>query len=532
MNINLGTFDLLNKNLQDSERINLVYFGRKFNSKEVLDIVLRNARFLRERCGVAKGDSVGIMLPNIPQCIFSFYSVNAVGGIANLIDPRVGHGMLNSILKETNTKVLFIFDGIYKKFKKHLPKGLKIIVCSAYTYIKPISFFSYFQALYSHETYFRDTLFLGPLEKNELSDGDGEDCAVYIHSAGTTGKQKTVMLSSRAINSISEGLKETILGGRDINSVDYSMLMVLPISHGFGAGVCAHTFVANNQRVILMPKFVPKNANKLIKKYKITHLAGIPSMYRKMAAEDNFVESVQSLEHVFCGGDRLDQKFKEEFDKKVSLSGSKASIEEGYGLTEVVTVCSVNLDNTPPKKGLSSQGKAIHGAQFKIVVDGVDVGFDKEGEIYVKTPAIMSGYLNDEEETKKAMVDFEGEKWIATGDMGKLDAEGNIYFMDRIKRSIKIGGNNVFPAQIEQVVCSLPFVKNCCAVRRKNEEGKPYIELLVIEKYPEANAEDIITKKVAEDIIVYAVPRKITKVDKIRLTNVGKVDYASYEKEE
>ena len=530
MDINLGIFDLAYKNIKDSKKTNLIYFGRKFKSKEFLDIVLRNARFLKEKFEVKKGDSVGIMLPNIPQCIFSFYSVNAAGAVANLNDPSVGHGALNSILKETNTKVLFIFDRIYKKFKKHLPKDVKLIICSPYTYIKPISFFSYFQALYSYEVFFRDTLFLEPLEKKELS--NPEDCAVYIHSAGTTGKQKTVMLSSRAINSISEGLRHSVLKGVDLNAVDYSMLMVLPISHGFGTGVCVHTIIANNQTIVLMPKFIPKNANKLIHKYKISYLAGIPSMYRKMAAEKNFIKCVKSVNHVFCGGDRLDQKFKEEFDKKLVEAGSNAKIEEGYGLTEVVTVCSVNLDNAPPKKGLSSQGKAIHGAEFKIVVDGKDVGFDKEGEIYVKSSAMMNGYLNDKEETKKAIVDFEGEKWIATGDMGKLDANGNIYFMDRIKRSIKIGGNNVFPAQIEQVVCSLPFVKNCCAVRRLNEEGKPYIELLVIENYPENNAEDIIAKKVAEDIIVYAVPRKITKVDSIKLTNVGKVDYASYEKEQ
>lgn len=529
MDVKLGMFDYVYKNLKDSEKTSLIYFGRKFKAKKVLDIVLRNARYLRERCEVKVGDSVGVMLPNIPQSIFSFYSINAIGAVANLIDPRIGHGMLNQILKDTNTKVLFIFDTIYNKIKKHIDPSIKVILCSPYAYIKGVNFLSYMKALYSYETYYKDTLFLEPFEIEEQR--DGQECAVYIHSAGTTGNPKTVMLSSRAFNSIAEGLRVTVLDGVNREEANLSMLMVLPISHGFGAGVCVHTIIANKLTVVMMPKFIPKKANKLIRKYGISYLAGIPGMYRKIYAESNFKKCTKSIEHAFCGGDRLDPKFKQEFDKALAEAGSSACLEEGYGLTEVVTVCSINLDKTPVKNGLASQGKAIEGAKFKILVDGKDVGFDKEGEIYVKTSAIMDGYLNDEEETAKSIIEFEDGLWVATGDMGKLDKDGNIYFIDRIKRSIKIAGNNVFPSQIEQVVCSLPFVKNCCALRRINEQGKPYIELLLQENYEEKDYEKIIQDKVATDIIVYAIPKKITKVDEIRLTNVGKVDYTSYENE-
>jgi|AGTN01.3.fsa_nt_gi Acyl-CoA synthetases (AMP-forming)/AMP-acid ligases II len=497
-------FSYLRSGFKDLKAVKITYFGRKITAERFLSDIIRTAGYIQNEI---KGGSVGIALPNIPEAPIAFYAANAAGFSANLIHPRIGSEGLKETIKNTDTRLIFIYGELYKKCEKELSgTGVKIVVCNPSGYMRKLfGFFASFAESPTRATKFSHIL------KNEYvfeeRKKDETSAAAYIHSGGTAGKPKTVVLSDFAINNLAESVIKGVYGEREVEK-EAVMLMALPLFHGFGLGVCAHTVIPR-AAVVLMPKFKARAAAKLIKRYKITHLAGVPAMYRKLLSDKAFGGDLSFIKEVFCGGDRLPLKLKEEFDDFLEKHGSKASISEGYGLTETTTVFSLNRDGAP-----GSQGKPLPGNEAEIKgSSGQILPYGEAGELYVKTAASMSGYLNDPEGTAEVMKDG----WIKTGDIASTDPEGRVYFKDRAKRTLKIGAVNVFPAETEEAINSLPEVEES-VVARITRNGKPAAKAFIVLKKDVCGSPKLaekIRRAVAEKLTEYSVPREIEFVEKI-----------------
>lgn len=517
-------------NIQD--RYILSYYGRRYTNDEVLDRIDRLAYYLHTQ-GIGKGDVVAICLPNIPNAIIAVYAVNKCGAIANLIHPLTPALGLRKICQDTHSKLLIYLDSFYYKSRNEL-SFIKTILCNVSDDMgMPMRLLANLKTYKTRRNSLKDS---NTIDIRDCYDDIGEvivpmekeDIAIYLHSGGTTGVPKTIMISNRAMNALAD--KAGALVG-DFHGNTDAILMVLPLFHGFGLGIAMHTAIYKGAKVVLQPRFSADETAKLIKKEGITFMAGVPQMYSKLMDSKKFNgECIRKLKNVYCGGDKLPKSIKDRWDTLMRENGNDIEILEGYGLTEVVTVSHVNV---PRASKASSVGKPLKGMEHKIVdEDGNRLPPNVSGEICLSGDTMMSGYLGDA--ANKAIRKEEDGIWLYTGDCGYIDEDGFLFFRERIKRMTKISGINVFPQEIEYLVSSLKEVKSACALEMRYK-GKPAIKLyIVLSKGYQLDMalEQRIKSYIADRLMKYSVPKMIVQRESLPLTMVGKVDYMKLYQEE
>lgn len=510
------------------------YYNSKISKKDFFDKIERLSTYLYNQ-GIKKGDVVTICLPNIPCAIYAIYATNKIGAIANLVHPLMPALGLVKILKETKSKILFHMDNFYMKGLTHFA-DYKTILCNlsdemAMPY-RPIvklatrKIKKYISKNCKNTIYYTNCL-------NDKKDIDVqtnlEDIAVYLHSGGTTGSPKTIKLSNRSLNSCAINTGSIIE-----NRLEGFTLMILPLFHGFGLGVTMHTSLYKGAGLILIPRFNPDKSCKLLKKYEVTLMSGVPQMYAKIMRSKHFKgKHLKNLKYMYCGGDSLKNNIKEEWDSTLKEFGNDCELQQGYGLTEMLSVTHVNRPGLSKKGTL---GNPIVGTYQKIVDENGNTLKPNEcGEILLSGANMMSGYLNDNKTTNEIMTkDKNGKVWIHTGDCGYIDDENFLYFKERIKRMVKISGINVFPQEIESVVSNIDEIEHSCAIETSVND-KPAIKLYVVtrnNKKLDEILKDKITSYISKRLMKYSVPKIIEQKDKLPLTLIGKVDFRKLSEKE
>lgn len=530
MNINMSMYDFVKYHRDRNDVPAIIYYGSHIDTDEFYEDIHSLACYLNS-IGVKRGDSVAICLPNFPQALIAFYATNYLGAVANVIHPLVPPLGLKSILEEIPSKALLIYDVFYNKYRNVL-NGLdvKVILCSAGEYMP--RFLSTAMSIYSKTLGIKcggnvinyHNILRGQYpEVNSVAD-NGESDACYLHSGGTTGQPKTVVMSNRAMNACGRNINDLI--GTELIAGD-RMLMVLPLFHVFGLGVCMHSTLCSNATAILIPQFNAKKVCKIVAKHNATFLCGVPSMYTKMMACKEFRGAhLKKMKYCYCGGDKLKANVIEEFDRIMAKYGSNCHLCEGYGLTEA-TICTVNATKNSE---LGSVGFGIGDCRIMVVDDSnIEVPYGESGEIAVGGSAVMSRYYNDDITTGKVIfTDDKGIRYIRTGDIGRMSQGGHLYFIDRRKRMLKISGINVFPSEVESVIYeSVPEVKYCVALETKID-NKSSVKLYVVlnDKLTLDKAlEDKIKSAVAVRLMKYSIPKVIMQKESLPLTHIGKVDY-------
>lgn len=493
--------------------------------------------------GVKCGDNIALCLPNIPNAIIIFYAANKLGVAVNLIHPLVPSKALEQMVTTLDSKVVFVLDMFYDKHKNILNNlDCESVICRPSDYLRHIYKFGYnlwmsskkpcikgnHRAVY-YSNFIKNQTKIAPNREHYI--GIGEEIAAYIHSGGTTGVPKTAMLANRAINECSYSIRTLI--GDEVQKGE-SMLMVLPMFHIFGLGVCMHSTLTAGGRCILVPVFKPKSLARVVRREKATYMTGVPSMYDKLAKLKNFGgKYLEKMKCCYCGGDKLKQEIKQNFDAIMKKYNSSCTLCEGYGLTEA-GVCNVNVEECSK---VGSVGKPLGDIKVCIIDESrKKLDFGERGEICLSGDNLMTGYYNDEATTNKVLFeDSDGIKWLATGDYGYLEESGHLFFVDRIKRMVKISGMNVFPTEIESLVLqNVEEIDRCCAVDFiKN--GKPYIKLFVTmkenKKFCEQTAQKI-RQVIKSNLMKYSLPKEIVCLEELPLTAIGKVDYNKLKEKE
>ena len=316
-----------------------------------------------------------------------------------------------------------------------------------------------------------------------------------------------------------------LLVGGGVDDKD-GMLMVLPLFHTYGLGICMHTVISGGGQAVMMPKFNAKGACRLVKHRTVTYIAGVPNMYAKMVASGKFKgKYLRKLKNCYCGGDKLSDAVKKAFEDAMAKSGNPIKLCAGYGLTEG-GVCCVNTMDIHKEGTL---GKPTKNNKFAVVNEKNEfLPPMQKGMLVISTLGMMSGYYNDEKLTKETIfTDKNGEKWLKTGDIGYMDEDGYVYFVDRLKRMVKISGVNVFPQEIEDLVDKYEGILRSCVISVE-KEGKPQLKLYIMvkdgvvadDKYIEGLKEYI-----GANLLKYSVPKIVEKVESLPLTQIGKVDF-------
>ena len=504
--------------------IALSFEGKIVRAKSFLGQINNLSSVLRNEFGIKRGDVVAMNLPNMPSAVVLFYAINKCGAIANLLHPFLPCEAVLRILRETKTKLFVTLDTFYDKNLELLKKENIKLICAKISDDLPIAK----KLLYRRkEPKIEKDVYL--LKEFIGREGQNPESAVYwqaaayMHSTGTTGEPKTVVLSNLAVNTLSEKLAEIM---PDVDASRNKFAMVLPLFHGFGFGLCMHTTLLNASEVCLIPRFNIKNLAKTVGKRKATFFAGIPSIFeRLLKLSDRDFKKLRWLENVFVGGEKLSRQLKLAFDNRLKAINSKAELVEGYGLTETVTVCCVTRRGENEKDAV---GYPLNDVKLAVIGENsAPLASNEQGEICVAGDILMDGYLGDT--TTDAFVEINGQRYVKTGDIGYLDTSGKLYFVDRRKRVFKISGINVFPSEIESIVRELPGISDCLAVYRDSN-------IVLFVEAPNADRQpalkELIHKLCSERLLPYAVP----KIENIKLlpafpkNAVGKADITALTK--
>lgn len=274
---------------------------------------------------------------------------------------------------------------------------------------------------------------------------DDDDLAVLLYTSGTSGKPKGVMLTHGNLTANIEQVRDWV----DFSRSD-SMLGVLPQFHSFGLTVLTLLPLAGGIKVIYTARFIPQKIVRLLREHRPTVLVAIPSMYNALLyAKDATADDFRSLRYTVSGGEPLPSSVRDRFKDRFGIT-----INEGYGLTETSPVTNWCR---PHEYRAGSVGRPIPRIDQRVVdsATGASLPANTDGEVWMKGPNIMKGYFNLPVESAKA---FSNTGFFRTGDIGRFDDDGHLHITGRLKEMLIVGGENVFPREIEEVLDKHPSV--------------------------------------------------------------------------
>lgn len=512
----------------------LLFRGKYLTYEELLQKVDYLAGGLLD-IGLSKGETITFALPNVFEAVFGFYASSKIGLKCHMVHPMTPVKQMKKHMKETQSQTLVILDTFYHHYKDILKdQAITLYLVNPMTEFNSLMKGLYklinrkkIKGVFDHERV-KNFKELYVRKVTHTSNINPKSTATYLHSGGTSGKPKTIELSHDAINYLAAQL-DFILDKEDYQ--DTHMLAVLPMFHGFGLCMGIHGMLLLGGVDTLMPKFEPKDAVKLISKNQINIIIGVPSLFESLLKQDGFDSSKMShIEQAFVGGDYVAMDLKRRFNQQMVKNQSQAQLLEGYGLTEVVTVCSVN---TLKANNPESVGRPLPGIDMAIkdLKSDTLLNENQDGEIIVSGPTRMTGYLNDKEATDHAFFESNQKIWVRTGDLGFIDKEGYVHYKQRLKRIIKVSGMPVLPAEIENLLMDYEEVSEVCAVSVPDENKGHVVKLFLVWTDNEKQlSHEAIKKIIKENIGIYATPKEIVVMDSLPKTIIGKTDVIALEK--
>ena len=521
------------------------FYGHKTSYEAFVQRILHTARAFTAM-GIGPGDAVTVCMPNVPQMLDCFYALDRIGAIANMVHPLSARSEITFYLNISKSKAILTLDMFYEKVQealKEVDHPVTVLVARIQEELKnPFLKLAYIAAKgreflrfpdRPNSLQWRDFLKKGTETVQLPEPGfDPARTSVILYSGGTTGSPKGICLSDLNFNACAMQVREALA---QPFSKGLKMLSCMPCFHGFGLGVNLHAVLIHGACCVLMPNFNNKSYANMLKKKKPNFIAGVPTIFEALLHMPQLEGVDLSFLHgVFCGGDSLSAELKRKVDAFLKDHGANIQIREGYGLTECVTASCLTPRDTY-KEG--SIGLPFPDTRYRIVKPGTDedVPVGEEGEIILTGPSLMLGYLDAPEETAAVLKPHkDGRTWLYTGDIGRLDEEGYVYYVRRMKRLIITNGYNVFPGQIENVIDSYPEVSYSCVVGvpdpRRMQRVKAYI-VLQDGITPDEACKQRIRDYLEQHIARYALPREIEFRAELPKTLVGKVAYRLLEEE-
>ena len=517
------------------------FMGRAVSFKKFIEEVDVCAKALSVQ-GVKKGETVTICLPNVPQAVIMFYAINKIGAIASVIHPLSAETEIMFYLNETNSKIAITLSQFYDKFEaiKGKTQVEQVIVTKIEEALSPIKGFVY--KFIGRESKVAKDSWVLPwnefLDKANEYTGDvddigkGEDDAVILFSGGTTGTSKGILLTNLNFNAMAI---QTATASQCFEAGD-TMLSIMPVFHGFGLAVGIHTILTYGGKCVLIPRINPAEFPSLFKKYRPSYMAGVPSLFETMMRNEAMKKAdLSCLKGMFSGGDSLSIELKKKIDAFLENGGAKVQVREGYGMTECVTASCLTPINYYRE---GSIGIPFPDTYYKIVTPNTneEVPVGQMGEICISGPTLMKGYINNPKETSQTLrMHDDGEVYLHTGDLGYMDEDGFIYFVQRLKRMIITNGYNVYPSQIENIIDSHEAVQFSTVVGVKDEIRIQRVKAFIVLKpgfSPTDEIKESIKAHCEKNISKYALPREYEYRDSLPKTLVGKIAYRELESEE
>ncbi|MGR5061467.1 long-chain-fatty-acid--CoA ligase [Photobacterium sp. DNB22_13_2] len=488
----------------------LIFNDEKINFRALEQMVNAIANHLC-KIGIKPDDKVAISCPNMPAFVIGYYAIQKIGAVTVPLNIMLKGPEVAYHLNDSDAVAIISFQG-----NSVLPSG-------EYCY-EGFSQTPSCQHFISIESGNGDPLPDGAHSFNQwLESGSqqfeavyrrAEDTCVILYTSGTTGRAKGAELSQSNMLCNAQACQAlTNQKGSDVS------IAILPLFHTFGQSLIMNTSILAGSALVLIPRFVPKHVLQQMHSHKVTHMAGVPTMFMGLLAFtekhgcDDLDEVAANLKVAISGGASMPVEILKQFEEKL-----KVPVIEGYGLSESSPVAAFNHLEYERKPG--SIGQPLPGVAMKVVDDkGQERPRGKEGELLIRGHNVMKGYYKKPEETSKTVVDG----WLHTGDIVRMDDDGYVYVVDRLKEVIIRGGFNIYPRDIEETFMTHPDVQMIAVIgvphKTYGEEAKAFV--ILKDSASTTNKELVTWGK--ERLADYKYPRLIEVVENLPMTATGKI---------
>jgi acyl-CoA synthetase (AMP-forming)/AMP-acid ligase II len=487
---------------EEPNRLFTIFGERRRRNADFADRVSRLAGAL-VGLGLGPGDRVSMLALNSDRFVEYVYATMWAGGVINPVNARWSPLEMAFSLEDSGTRILVVDDTfvpLVEKLKEHAPVLRDVI--HAGDGPPP-------EGMHGYE----DLIASG--DQVDDAGRNGDDLAALLYTGGTTGQPKGVMLSHANIATCSLSLTAAAEHGGDAPG-----LHVAPFFHIGGVGVIFQ-FAYRRAPQVIMPAFDPAETLRLIEAEKVGDIFVVPTMLRWLLDHPDISKrDLSSLRSVRYGAAPIDTTLLARAMKAIPTAG----FMQVYGQTEFapVVTCLPPQDHygSGAEKRLASAGLPLPTATVRIAdAEGNDLPKGAVGEIQVQGAQTMKGYWNRPEESAAALKDG----WLHTGDAGRMDEDGYLYVVDRVKDMIITGGENVYSAEVEEALASMPVIAASAVVAAKDDEWGERVHAYIVPSDGAAPTLDEIQHHCREKIANYKVPRSISLVDALPLSPAGKV---------
>jgi len=470
------------------EYVALAFEGRELTNVDQRRAANRFANALR-RLGVQPDDRVVVMLPNCPEVLAAYGAITKLGAVVVPVVFLLGPAEVRHILIHSGAKALVTSPDLAWKAEGFA--GIVVLVggtaAGAVTW---------------------DEIVAAEPDGFETVDRAPDDLAVILYTAGTTGQPKGVALSHA--NLVSNARSAASL--YELDRTQWS-LAVLPLSHSYGLTLMNAGHILGT-RAVLLRWFNPELVLETIQRYRVQQMAGVPTMFVYLLnypGAEGFDTS--SMKAWGSGAAPLPVEIVEPFEKKFG-----GRLLEGYGLTEASPV--VSAHRYSGERRLGSVGRPIPGVDVAILDDDDrPLPPGEVGEVCVRGPNVMLGYYRMPDETDRTI----REGWLHTGDMGRLDADGFLYIVERKKDLIIRGGFNIYPREVEEVLYAHPAVAEAAVVGAPDALMGEDVLAFVVTKTGATTTGDALIAFCQDRLAKYKCPKQVRFVDTLPKSPIGKI---------
>ena len=468
--------------------------GRAISYQELADNIGRAAAGLAAR-GFRKGDVFAIFSPNLPEYAVAFHAISLLGGIVTTINPLSTAAEIAAQLRDAGAKFLLTVPSLLEKAQAAAAGAgiAELFVFGAAAGATP------FARLLESE---------GRVPEVEIN--PAEDTVALPYSSGTTGISKGVMLTHRNMVANLAQLEAT-----EHLSADDTLVCVLPLFHIYGMTVIMNYGLFMGATIVMLPRFELEQFLRVIQDYGVTHAHLVPPIVlalTKHPAVDRF--DFSRLRTIFSAAAPLGVELGRACAERLDCS-----LLQGYGMTEASPATHMSPRQAERVRE-GSVGCPVSLTEARIVdtETGAELGVGQKGEICVRGPQVMKGYINRPDATAQT-IDAEG--WLHTGDIGYADADGHFYIVDRVKELIKYKGYQVAPAELEAILLTHPAVADAAVIPRPDEEAGEEPKAYVVLKH-EATPEELMAH-VAARVAPHKKIRHVEFIEQIPKTASGKI---------
>lgn len=468
--------------------------GRVTTYRELGEAVRRVAAGLHAR-GMRKGDVLAIFSPNLPEYAVAFHAVATLGGIVTPVNPLYTAPELAHQLKDAGAKYLLTIPPLLDKAEE-AARG---------TSVQEIFVFGEAEGATPFDSLLEND---GVLPEVEID--PREDLVALPYSSGTTGVAKGVMLTH--YNMVANLCQ---LRDHDMTDERDTLIAILPFFHIYGMNVVMNYGLHKGASIVVMPRFEMEQFLGAMQAYGVTRAHLVPPIILALAKQPVIDEyDLSKLKLIMSGAAPLSESLTAACCERLNCV-----IKQGYGLTETSPVTHMCCED-PAGIKYGSVGQCIASTECKVVdlETGAELGSGEEGELWVRGPQVMKGYLNRPEATAHT-IDAEG--WLHTGDIGYADAEGHFYIVDRAKELIKYKGFQVAPAELEAMLLTHPSVADAAVIPSPDEEAGEVPKAFVVLKGEATERE--LKEYVAARVAPHKKIRRLEFIEQIPKSPSGKI---------